>query len=52
MFLRVDGSELSHFLDVAWAILLDLILPEVWCVIPEPGEPFVEAECPLFLQAS
>jgi hypothetical protein len=37
---------------IAWAVHPDLILVEVGCIIPEPEEPFVECEPPLFLSAS
>jgi hypothetical protein len=37
---------------VTWAVHPDLILVEVGCIIPEPEEPFVECEPPLFLSAS
>jgi hypothetical protein len=47
----VNGADLSRFLVVAWAIHPDLILVEVGCVIPEPEEPFVQGELPLFLHA-
>jgi hypothetical protein len=48
----VDGSDMSRFLAVVWAIHPDLILEEVMCVILESLEPFVEHHPPLFLRAS
>jgi hypothetical protein len=45
----VNGADLSWFLVVAWAIHPDLIPMVVGCVIPEPEEPFVQSEPPLFL---
>lgn len=38
------SSDLSSFLVVAWARHPDLIPTEVGCSVPEPVEPFVEAE--------
>jgi hypothetical protein len=40
----LDGSDMLHFLLVAWEIHPDLIPREVGCIIPEPVEPFVEGE--------
>jgi hypothetical protein len=47
----LDQSDLSSFLVVVWARHPDLIPTEVGCSVPEPVEPFVEAEPPLFLRA-
>jgi hypothetical protein len=47
-----DGSDMSHFLAAAWAMYPDLIPNEVGCVVPEPVEPFIEGQLPLFLHAS
>jgi hypothetical protein len=47
-----DGSDMSQYLAAALAIHPDLILMEVGCVFPEPEQPFVEREPPLFISAS
>jgi hypothetical protein len=46
---EVDQSQLYV---MAWAVHSDLIPVEVGGVLPEPEEPFIEGEPPLFLQAS
>jgi hypothetical protein len=43
---------MSQFLAVAWVVHPDLIPNEVGCVVPEPQEPFVDRQPPLFLRAS
>jgi hypothetical protein len=48
----VSGVDRSHFYVVAWVVHLDLIPVEVGGILPEPEEPFVEGEPPLFLRAS
>jgi hypothetical protein len=47
-----DASDISEFLAVAWTVHSDLVLVEVSCIIPEPQEPFVERQPPLFLRSS
>jgi hypothetical protein len=47
----LDQSDLSRFLVVVWARHLDLIPTEVACSVPEPVDPFVNAQPPLFLTA-
>jgi NADH:ubiquinone oxidoreductase subunit B-like Fe-S oxidoreductase len=44
-----DGSDLSRFFIVAWATHSHQILVEVGYVIPEPKEPSIVSELPLFL---
>jgi hypothetical protein len=41
---------MSEFLAVAWSLHLDLIPSEVGCVIPEPKEPSIVGQRPLFLR--
>jgi hypothetical protein len=48
----VLGVDRSHFYVVAWVVHLILIPVEVGGILPEPEEPFMEGEPPLFLQAS
>jgi hypothetical protein len=47
-----DGSDMSHFLAVAWAVHPDLISTEVRCMFLELEQPFLERAPPLFLSAS
>jgi hypothetical protein len=47
-----DGSNMSQFLAVAWVVHPNLIPNEVGCIVPEPQEPFVDRQLPLFLRAS
>jgi hypothetical protein len=43
---------MSQFLAAAWSLHPDLIPIEVGCVVPEPEEPSVVGQPPLFLRAS
>jgi hypothetical protein len=47
-----EGSDLSRILVVTWSLHPDLIPNEVGSVIPEPDEPSVVGQPPLFLHAS
>jgi hypothetical protein len=48
----MDSLDLSEFLAAAWTVHLDLVPVDVGCIIPEPQEPFVEQQPPLFLRSS
>jgi hypothetical protein len=47
-----SGDDLLAFWATAWAMHPDLIPTELGCIFPEPEEPFVEREPPLFLSTS
>jgi hypothetical protein len=45
----LDGSDMSNYLVVGWALHPEDIPAEVGCAIPKPVEPFVERVPLLFL---
>jgi hypothetical protein len=44
----LDRSDMSRFFAVAWSLHPDLIPNEVGCIFPEPEDPSVVGEPPLF----
>jgi hypothetical protein len=46
-----EGTDMSKFIVAAWSLHLDLIPSEVGCIVPEPEEPSIVGQRPLFLRA-